>query len=123
VSGASEPPAGTHAGRRDPEGATLDGRDAERRARELLTALSVHGRRFLVTEVDVFAVAAALAQPGGSGSPRVERSDAGAAGKAKSCNRHDDCDQAAAKYRERHGRDPGVNFHCWDECCEECFGN
>ena len=41
------------------------------------------------------------------------------------CNRHDDCNAADAKYREKN---PGakyipLNFHCHDDECEECFGN
>lgn len=40
----------------------------------------------------------------------------------RSCNRHGDCDVAASEYREKYGKDPGVNFHCHDEDCEDCFG-
>ena len=41
------------------------------------------------------------------------------------CNRHDDCAKADAGWRERNpGKQyPPPNFHCHDDCCEECFGN
>lgn len=45
-----------------------------------------------------------------------------AAREHNNCNRHDDCEAATAAYRNKHGRDPGVGFHCHDEDCEECFG-
>jgi len=37
----------------------------------------------------------------------------------RTCNRHDDCDEADRKARER-----GFTRadHCHDECCEDCFG-
>lgn len=43
----------------------------------------------------------------------------------KSCNRHEDCDKAEKEWLERHpcARWTPVDFHCHDECCEECFGN
>jgi hypothetical protein len=37
----------------------------------------------------------------------------------RTCNRHDDCDAADAKARER-GR---YADHCHDDCCEDCFGS
>ena len=44
----------------------------------------------------------------------------------RSCNRHEDCEEANRKWLERN---PGnerwmipVNFHCHDEDCEDCFG-
>jgi hypothetical protein len=37
-----------------------------------------------------------------------------------SCNRHDDCAAADARARDK-GRQRAE--HCYDECCEECFGN
>jgi hypothetical protein len=40
----------------------------------------------------------------------------------KACNRHDDCRAAVAEYTASHGKAPGVNFHCWSEDCEDCFG-
>lgn len=42
-----------------------------------------------------------------------------------SCNRHDDCNLAETQWREKHPKEQFVpaNFHCHDECCEECFGN
>jgi hypothetical protein len=40
----------------------------------------------------------------------------------KSCNRHNNCQAASAKYVAENGREPGVNFHCWSEDCEDCFG-
>jgi hypothetical protein len=40
----------------------------------------------------------------------------------KSCNRHTNCADASQKYKEENGREPGVNFHCWSEDCEDCFG-
>lgn len=41
---------------------------------------------------------------------------------ANRCNRHDDCLAARLKYKQRHGKDPGVNFCCHSDDCEECFG-
>jgi hypothetical protein len=42
----------------------------------------------------------------------------------RSCNRHSDCDAAEAKLLAANpGRTISLNFHCRDECCEECFGN
>lgn len=41
-----------------------------------------------------------------------------------SCNRHDDCEAADAAYIAKHGGMlPIPNFHCHDECCEDCFGS
>ena len=40
----------------------------------------------------------------------------------QSCNRHDDCAAAEAREREK-GRTGFVNFHCYDETCEDCFGS
>ena len=48
----------------------------------------------------------------------------------RSCNRHADCDEAEARFRQQH---PNGKFvapytvvylpdHCHDEACEECFG-
>ncbi len=42
------------------------------------------------------------------------------ADKTRSCNRHVDCDAAEARWRANR---PWFHFHCYDECCEECFGN
>lgn len=42
--------------------------------------------------------------------------------RSNSCNRHKDCDAAEAKERES-GYEPGANFHCHDDCCEDCFGS
>lgn len=43
------------------------------------------------------------------------------------CNRHDDCDAAEQRLLDRHPGKPRwqvlpVDFHCHDDCCEECFG-
>lgn len=39
----------------------------------------------------------------------------------RTCNRHHDCDAADA---EAHARTRGARAaHCWDDCCDECFGN
>lgn len=36
----------------------------------------------------------------------------------KKCNMHDDCDAADMRAAAR-----GVGTdHCWDDCCEDCFG-
>lgn len=43
----------------------------------------------------------------------------------RSCNRHDDCDEAERKVMEKHGIERhqiSASFHCHDECCEDCFG-
>jgi len=40
----------------------------------------------------------------------------------RSCNRHDDCAEAEARFKKDKGRDPGPNFHCHDDECEDCFG-
>lgn len=44
----------------------------------------------------------------------------------RSCNRHDDCDKAAQQWLTDHpGTKPWqipVNFHCYDDDCEDCFG-
>ncbi len=44
----------------------------------------------------------------------------------RTCNRHNDCDEANAKWLAAH---PGserwnipANFHCHDDDCEDCFG-
>jgi hypothetical protein len=46
--------------------------------------------------------------------------------KIRSCNRHDDCEAANAKWLSSHpGRNRWeipVNMHCHDEDCEDCFG-
>jgi hypothetical protein len=40
-----------------------------------------------------------------------------------SCNRHSDCAAATENWKRNHnGQLPGVNFHCHDEECEDCFG-
>jgi hypothetical protein len=43
----------------------------------------------------------------------------------RSCNRHDDCDQAAKDWLLNHHMEKyvPVNFHCHNDECEECFGN
>lgn len=42
----------------------------------------------------------------------------------RSCNRHDNCDEAERKRLERFpGTSVPPTFHCYDEECEECFGN
>lgn len=41
---------------------------------------------------------------------------------SRTCNRHVDCDAAEYDYLLRQGKLP-IDFHCHDECCEECFGN
>ena len=41
---------------------------------------------------------------------------------SNSCNRHSDCEAAEREYYNRTGVHPGFNFHCHDECCEDCFG-
>jgi site-specific DNA-methyltransferase (adenine-specific) len=39
------------------------------------------------------------------------------------CNRHADCRAAEQEYKARTGNDhPLANFHCYDDCCEDCFG-
>lgn len=40
----------------------------------------------------------------------------------RTCNRHYDCAAAEAIFLKDYGKKPGVNFHCHDECCEDCFG-
>ena len=40
----------------------------------------------------------------------------------RSCNRHADCDKAEAEFEAKYNRKPGWNFHCHDDCCEDCFG-
>ncbi len=40
--------------------------------------------------------------------------------KVRSCNRHADCDEAEIKRQGHIGYIP--NFHCHDDCCEDCFG-
>lgn len=42
--------------------------------------------------------------------------------KIRSCNRHSNCEKAEEEYRQRKGREPGFNFHCHDDECEDCFG-
>src|ERR1700743_2918868 len=41
----------------------------------------------------------------------------------KGCNRHEDCAAAEAAYTLRHPGAvfPVANFHCHDDCCEDCF--
>jgi hypothetical protein len=45
--------------------------------------------------------------------------------KIRECNRHYDCDEAEAKWLAKHPKEKWVpvDFHCHNECCEECFGN
>ncbi len=47
--------------------------------------------------------------------------------KVRSCNRHVDCKAANDRWLRDHGTTKRwkipVNFHCHDDCCEECFGN
>lgn len=40
----------------------------------------------------------------------------------RTCNRHSNCAESEAEYKKKHGRNPGINFHCHDESCEDCFG-
>ncbi len=42
----------------------------------------------------------------------------------ESCNRHDDCKKAEEQWFKDHPDKKylPVDFHCHDECCEECFG-
>lgn len=41
----------------------------------------------------------------------------------RSCNRHDDCVAAEAKYSAEHGgKLMSLSAHCYDDCCEDCFG-
>lgn len=40
--------------------------------------------------------------------------------KDNSCNRHFDCDAADEQTLAR-GGNPHIT-HCYDECCEDCFG-
>lgn len=40
----------------------------------------------------------------------------------RTCNRHDDCDEADKKAVARGSKIGGAE-HCHDDCCEECFGN
>jgi hypothetical protein len=46
--------------------------------------------------------------------------------KVKSCNRHEDCEQAEAEVLARRPdlkkSDISLSFHCHDEDCEDCFG-
>jgi hypothetical protein len=45
------------------------------------------------------------------------------------CNRHVDCDAAEAEVLKKYPtlyltrNDIGLNFHCHDEECEDCFGD
>jgi hypothetical protein len=40
------------------------------------------------------------------------------------CNRHYDCRAAEERWRLEHPDALWIpaDFHCYDECCEECFG-
>ena len=40
----------------------------------------------------------------------------------RTCNRHVDCDEAERKLIAAGKSRPFINFHCHDDCCEECFG-
>lgn len=42
----------------------------------------------------------------------------------RSCNRHDDCAKASQEWLMRHPQSMyvPVNFHCYDDECEDCFG-
>lgn len=40
----------------------------------------------------------------------------------RSCNRHQNCNEADEAFRKSEGRDPGVNYHCHSEDCEDCYG-
>jgi hypothetical protein len=42
----------------------------------------------------------------------------------RSCNRHNDCAAAEVAYLSRHpdAALPIPDFHCYDDCCEDCFG-
>lgn len=37
----------------------------------------------------------------------------------RTCNRHTDCDAADKENYKYKGK---IADHCYDECCEECFG-
>lgn len=41
----------------------------------------------------------------------------------RSCNRHQDCDEAERKRLEKYpGTTTPLSFHCYDDECEDCFG-
>lgn len=42
---------------------------------------------------------------------------------SNSCNRHADCARSTEMYKLVNNRDPGANFHCHDDECEDCFGS
>lgn len=54
---------------------------------------------------------------------------------ARSCNRHDDCDEADRKAKERFEENQKKPYkerweniwpyaeHCHDDCCEDCLGS
>lgn len=48
-----------------------------------------------------------------------------ALGVKRTCNRHNDCDTAEteAKARLKPGQHLHVDFHCYNDECDECFGN
>lgn len=66
--------------------------------------------------------------------PRRQRKDSGNGGSMEkndnqveekvhqTCNRHYDCAAAEAIFVKDYGRKPRANFHCHDDCCEDCFG-
>ena len=43
----------------------------------------------------------------------------------RSCNRHFNCDEADKKYKEKYPNEKVIpyNIHCYDDECEDCFGN
>lgn len=45
--------------------------------------------------------------------------------KRNNCNRHSDCAEAEAKWKERNPAIPfaPLSFHCHDDECEDCFGS
>lgn len=46
--------------------------------------------------------------------------------KIRSCNRHENCEEAEKKWLEEHPYQKKwqipLSFHCHDDCCEDCFG-
>ena len=57
----------------------------------------------------------------------VTRTEKRQAEKLRSCNRHQDCTAAendwAVRNPDKQKHDIPASFHCYDNCCEECFGN
>jgi len=51
-----------------------------------------------------------------SSAPEVKASN--------SCNRHVDCEMAEKVWKSKHEQQfVPANFHCHDDCCEDCFGS